>query len=155
MFERIYAYLLTGGYEPKIINDLTPFIQCPYSSRLLNDESLREWVTKGIVCWDAEITENGMHVVISIYYNSKPRLYCAELHITAYHKDGSVNHDYKVLADKKGKLECLQAVYADLSEKLKMHAQCVDFSDEPCHQFFEVSDGNDSTLYKYDVFTIS
>lgn len=156
MFEEIFTYLSTRGYEPAIKKDEDVlFIECPYSSKLLNDERLREWVVKGIVNWDAGITENGMHIVVSIYYNSKPRLYCAQLHITVYHKDNSMNHSCKILADKKSKLECIQAVYADLSEKLKMHVQCVDFSDEPCHQFFEVFDGNDHTLYKYDVFTIS
>lgn len=156
MFEEILTYLSTRGYEPTIKKDEDVlFIECPYSSKLLDDERLREWVVKGIVSWDAGITENGMNVVVSIYYNSKPRLYGAQLNITVYHKDGSVNYDCKDLANKKSKLECIQAVYADLSEKLKMHEQCVDFSDEPCHQFFEVSDGNDNTLYKYDVFTIS
>ena len=156
MFEEIFTYLSTRGYEPAIKKDEDVlFIECPYSSKLLNDERLREWVVKGIVNWDAGITEDGLHIVVSIYYNNKPRLYGAQLNITVYHKDGSVDFNSKALADKKSRLECIQSVYADLSEKLKMHAQCVDFSDEPCHQFFEVFDGDVHTLYKYDVFTVS
>lgn len=157
MFKKIYAYLFTKGYYPEIKNDIgIQFIECSYSDRLLNDESMREWVAKDIASWHADITDDGMYIVISIYVNSKPPVYGAELLTTVHHKDGSTTSSVKMLAEKKSRLECIQSVYADLSEKMKaMHAQCVDFSDKPCHQFFEVFDGENKTLYKYDVFRIS